>query len=272
YQNFYFMGTQYPFKPQFLQWIPISFYGGVLIIAVISLVLGRLFCGWTCPHNTMTEWTRPIRALAGREPEPVWMKRLFQKKPQTKRILQIAAPILALVWTYGLTFLLSGFVVSPQWILDSYVQGSPHIALVFGQILFTLIGLFLLYSGHDFCRTCCPYGMGQSISAYQGGKWNPMEIQFTANVEKDCKSCTVCQQVCPVDIDPRDPVNLKVGLFDGCFNCGECIDACKFIHDFKNQPGFLSFQAPTWSASGTLKRSTEKAERGLHRTYQKELP
>jgi polyferredoxin len=215
-----------------------------LIIAITSVVLGRLFCGWTCPHNTMTEWTRPIRALAGREPMRPWMLRLFRNRPGLKLALTLLAPFVALGFTFGLTFLLASYIVSPTWILTAYANGTPHIALLFGQGLFTLIGLFLLYCGHDFCRTCCPYGMGQSVSAYQGGKWHPMEIKFTGNTETQCKTCTACYQACPVDIDPRSPMNLKVGQFDGCFNCGECIDACKTVQSYRKIPGLLSFGMP----------------------------
>lgn len=251
-QRIVFLGNAYPFELQYVQWIPITFYGIVLLIAFSSLVYGRLFCGWSCPHNTMTEWTRPIRALAGREPELLWMKRLFRANPSLKLPLQILAPFVALGVTFALTFPLAAYIVPPGWMVQSYLEASPHVALVFGQGLFVLIGLFLLYCGHDFCRTCCPYGMGQAISAYQGGKWNPMEIRFGGDTVTDCKSCSVCQQVCPVDIDPRDPLNLKVGQFDGCFNCGECIDACKFLHDFKQQPGLLSFRPPQILPSGDV--------------------
>ena len=32
-------------------------FGCVMVIAIASTFGGRLFCGWVCPHNTMTEWT-----------------------------------------------------------------------------------------------------------------------------------------------------------------------------------------------------------------------
>lgn len=244
--NFVFLGEMYPFEFEYVKWIPIVFYTLVLVIAVVSVIFGRLFCGWTCPHNTMTELTRGIRALAGREPEPMWMKRLFQKRPGLKPGFRIAAPFVALGFTTVMSLLLCSFIVPPEWIVSTYLMGTPHIALVFGNLLFVFIGMFLLYCGHDFCRACCPYGMAQSISAYQKGKWNPMEIQFKGDQETQCKTCTACRQVCPVDIDPRDALNLRVGQFDGCFNCGECIDACKTVQTYKEAPGLLSFRLPKY--------------------------
>ena len=243
-QRLVFLGHSYPFEFQYLMWLPIVFYGGVVAIGVMSFVWGRLFCGWSCPHNTLTEWTRPIRALVGREAMPLWLKRFFNKQPTLRKSITFASPIIAIALTFTLSLILASYIVPMEWILKSYASGKPHIALVFGNGLFTLIGLFLLYTGHDFCRTCCPYGMGQSISAYQEGKWKPMEIHFSGSQTDDCKTCTGCQSACPVELDPRKPENLKVGQFYGCFNCGECVDACKTVHQRKGKGGLLSFELP----------------------------
>lgn len=240
-----FMGRAYDFAWDTLMWIPIVFYGAVLVIAVVSFIWGRLFCGWTCPHNTLTEWTRPLRAMVGLEAKPRWMKLLTNRNPGLEHWLAMLSPALAIPLTFGLAVLLTFYIVPPDWVALQYATGKPHIALVFGNGLFTLIGLFLLYTGHNFCRTCCPYGLAQSVSAYhENSRWRPMEIAFSGDKTDDCKSCTVCRQVCPVDIDPRDPENLKVGQFDGCFNCGECIDACSFIHSFKRGHSLLAFANP----------------------------
>jgi ferredoxin-type protein NapH len=236
-QQTWFLGHAYPFSQSSIQWIPIGFFAGVLFIALTSVVLGRWFCGWSCPHNTLTEWTRPLRQLVGREPLSNPLKRLQRFKPQLFKGLQFASPVISVLVTFGLTFSLASFVLPPDWITQQWLGGSPHLALVFGQGLFTLIGLFLLYCGHDFCRTCCPYGMGQAISAYAIGR--PLEIVFTESSKAGCNTCTACQQACPVDIDPRQPENLHVGQFDGCFNCGACVDACTYVHQWKT--GWLRF-------------------------------
>lgn len=232
-----FLGQRYPFSFQSLMWLPIVFYAGVLAIGVISLRTGRLFCGWACPHSTMVENTRWWRSLWGREPMPANMARVLRQWPPWALP---ALRVLSIPYAIGLTWLLSAllasYLVPLDWIYTQYASGNPHIALVWGQGLFVLIGLFLLVCGHDFCRTCCPYGMAQSISAYQAGKRAPMapRLKTTASAA-DCGTCTACQQVCPVDIDPRND-RLFVGQFEGCFNCGECIDACKHVSHYA-RPG-----------------------------------
>ncbi len=244
-QRLVFLGQAHRFEFGTLMWLPIGFYGAVILIGVISFIWGRLFCGWTCPHNTLTEWTHTLRAMVGRGERPAWMKRLIRRQRHLAEIFGLLSPPLAIILTFVLGLLLSGYVIPPNWILAQYQSGHPHPALVCGHGLLILIGLFLLYAGHDFCRTCCPYGMGQSISAYhENSPWRPMEIQFGADKDSDCKTCQACRMVCPVNIDPRDATILGtvyVGQFDGCFNCGECIDACKRVRSYKRKPGFLSF-------------------------------
>lgn len=245
HQRMIFLKQSLPFEFNTLMWLPIGFYGAVILIGVISFIWGRLFCGWVCPHNTLTEWTRPLRAMVGLGEKPRWMKLILRDRPYFRELFFLLSPALALPITFTLGLLLSFYVIPPDWVLQQYASGHPHIALVFGNGLFLLIGLFLLYAGNDFCRTCCPYGLAQSVSAYhEDSPWRPLEIQFQGDKVDDCKTCSACQIACPVDIDPRNTGFLKVGQFDGCFNCGECIDACKYIHSFKGESSLLSFKNP----------------------------
>jgi polyferredoxin len=245
-QHLVFLGRVYPLEANGpVMWVPVTFFGGVLLIALVSLLYGRLFCGWVCPHNTLTEWTRPLRAWVGREAMPPGWTRQWRRLPSAMQTrIAWGSPVFGMMLTWGLAWLLAAYFVPLDWQWRAYASGHPHLALVWGHGLLTLIGLFLLYCGHDFCRNACPYGMAQSISAYQSGKWRPMELQFSgADVASTCGGCTGCQQVCPVQLDPRLP-NLAVGQFAGCFNCGLCIDACKSIQAHRQRPGWLSFQMP----------------------------
>ena len=238
-------------------WIPIGFYAVVLVVAIATAIMGRIFCGWACPHNILTEWTRPIRGAFGIEEKQAWLKRLIRQYPKQESLIKIMAGLLSLTLTISLAICLFSYVVPFQWQIDSYLGGSPHPTLVMGHVLFTFIGLFSLFSGHLYCKTTCPYGLAQSISAYQTGKWRPMEIHFNGSQQDDCKTCTGCQQVCPVDIDPRG--ELKVGNFEGCWNCGECIDACKQVHAKRETPGLLSFGLPWVPPKGSPKEKKAKS-------------
>ncbi|MEM0952393.1 MAG: 4Fe-4S binding protein [Cyanobacteria bacterium P01_H01_bin.74] len=262
HQTLVWLGNSHAFSVKTLMWLPFGFYGAVIVIAIISFVWGRVFCGWACPHNTLTEWTKPVRVVLGLESKTTFFKRprlpgwLKQRIPWVKkRAVQVGFMVLmGFILTTLLSVLLSFYVVPPDWVMRQYFNGNPHIALVMGHGLLLLIGMFLLLAGNNFCRACCPYGMAQSISAYhENSPWRPMEIQFSASAENDCKHCKACQLICPVDIDPRNATltgQVAVGQFEGCFNCGECIDVCSFIHKHigtkgdafkKTDIGFLTF-------------------------------
>lgn len=231
-QKVFFSFSAYPMNPSSLFWVITPFYTGVIIIAITSFLFGRLFCGWSCPHNALTELFAPVRNQI-----------LNPFMAEQKQAFKIIIALLLVLIMVGISFVLSGllaaYIVPWQWVLNGYLSGMPHPALVSGQILFSLIGLFLFFAGHDFCRYACPYGMAQGVSAYQeGSKFRPMEIAYQGqSVEEDCGSCKACRQVCPVEIDPRR-APYKVGEFFGCFNCGECIDACKVV--FSKRPQLKS--------------------------------
>ncbi len=87
-----------------------------------------------------------------------------------------------------------------------------------------------------------------------------MEIRYVFGSDQSaCKSCHACQTVCPVDIDPRNPENLVVGVGEGCFNCGECIDACSYVRVPQGEQKLLSFAPPTLS-HGTTSHGREIAD------------
>lgn len=238
-------GKTYPFQQYALMWVPIVFFACVLIIAVISTVWGRLFCGWVCPHNTLTEWTRPIRTLIGIGKKTYRLQRLEKRWPW----LRVVNIIFSLIWATAITYLISTlflfYFVPVEWFLSHLQAGTLPIIVWFGQGLMMLIGYFMLYAGHEFCRSACPYGISQSLSAYLTAKWIPMEIRHKDGENwSACKKCHACQSACPVDIDPRDPENLVMGVGEGCFNCGECIDACRYVQGAQSKEGLLYFTPP----------------------------
>ncbi len=237
------LGQSYPLNPQTLLWLPLGFFSCVLIIAFMSTLFGRLFCGWVCPHNTLTEWTHPVRVLIGLKPKPFYLKQWETKYPWLKAV-NVA---FSLLWGAAITYMISTlflfYFVPISWWYQNLIQGTLEPVIWMGQGLMMLIGFFMLYAGHEFCRSACPYGLAQSLSAYLSAKWVPMEIRykFGENLSA-CKSCQACKTACPVEIDPRLPENLLVGVGEGCFNCGECIDACTYVRGAQNAEGLLTFK------------------------------
>jgi ferredoxin-type protein NapH len=244
-QRLIFMGKSYPLDPSTLFWLPIGFFGCCLIIAVVSTMWGRLFCGWVCPHNSLTEWTRPIRTFIGIGHKPFHITQLEARWPW----LKVAGILYSLVWALVLTYLISTlflfYFVPVPWFFQQLQAGTLPFIIWSGQGMMMLIGVFMVYAGHEFCKSACPYGLMQSLSAYLTAKWTPMEVRYKPGDDtSECKSCSACRTVCPVDIDPRKVENLVVGIGEGCFNCGECLDACSYVRGAQDKENLLRFSSP----------------------------
>ena len=57
-----------------------------------------------------------------------------------------------------------------------------------------------------------------------------------------CGSCQACLKACFVDLDPRGQ-QLILGFSDGCFNCGDCVDACRTVQLHRGGASLLSFRS-----------------------------
>jgi len=253
-------GRVYPLNPVTLMWLPLGFFGCVVLIGLVSTFGGRLFCGWVCPHNTMTEWTYALRRWIGLGTLSFRQKQRERKRPWHKGV-RIASSLLgAIALTYLISALFLFYFVPVSWFFHHLQAGTLPFIIWAGQALMMIIGLFMIYAGHEFCRNACPYGLLQSLSAYMSSKWIPMEIRYMFGSDQSaCKSCHACQTACPVDIDPRNPENLVVGVGEGCFNCGECIDACSYVRAPQGEQKLLSFAPPTLS-HGTTSHGREIAD------------
>ncbi len=239
-QQVVYVGQAYPFSWWSLAPIPIGFYALVLAIAAVTWQKGRVFCGWVCPHNSLTEATRAFRGALGIEPMPHNVQRVLNRAPAITVPVKIAVVLVGLGLCWGLAVLLLHYVVDWPVILGDFKGQPAHPAALLGQGLLTFIGLFALCMGHLFCKTTCPYGMAQSAMAFVQGKHPPMTIAYQGDADQQaCGTCTGCLQICPVTIDPR-AVD-KVGEFKGCWNCGECIDACHTVKAPVGKQGILAF-------------------------------
>jgi polyferredoxin len=252
-------GHTYPFSSTVLKWVPLGFFTVVLVIAAISVFWGRLFCGWVCPHNTLTEWTQPVRMLMGiGYPKSYRLRRRETMMPLGQWVHRGLSLLWALLITALISVLFIGYFVPFRWWIVQIADGTLPMVIYWSHGVLIVMGLFFLYAGHEFCRSACPYGLAQSLSAYLSRKWAPMEIRFLPGADTSpCKGCRACQTACPVAIDPRQPENLVVGIGEGCFNCGECIDACRYVRKGRDLPGLLTFQPPTWQSGAVMRDISE---------------
>jgi len=135
-----------------------------LLSVVASLLIGRVYCGWFCPINTVI---KPV----------TWFKNKMQIKG-----LNIPTVLEKPVFRYlFLTLFLVVFIFTVK--TDKTIPVFPTLA-VLGIIL------TLLFSEELFHRYLCPFG---TILSYSGdGSKHSMAVD-----SDKCNNCGTCMRVCP---------------------------------------------------------------------------
>ena len=179
---------------------------GAAILLVFYVVAGRVFCGWVCPMNTVTD-------LAGWLRSKLKLNDLFRLSRSTR------------YWILGMALVLSAVlgVAAFEWVSPISML---HRELIYGvgMGLTAAVGIFvfdLLILKHGWCGHLCPLG------AFYGllGKRALLRVRFD---ERSCTHCGECARVCP---EPQ-VLNLKQAAEHGmvtagaCTNCARCIPIC----------------------------------------------
>ncbi|MBF0491338.1 MAG: cytochrome c oxidase accessory protein CcoG [Deltaproteobacteria bacterium] len=198
-------------------------------LALLTCLLGRVWCGWACPQTVFIEgvFRRIERWVEGdsvsrkqRDEGPFSLQKLFKKS--IKWFLFLLASLL-LAHSF-----LAYFVGSDE--LLQMMRSSPSENFTPFLVMAISTGIVLFDFGwfrEQFCVIACPYGRFQSVFmdshsisvAYDEKRGEPRRGQ-SAEKEGDCINCYRCVQVCPTGIDIRRGLQLE------CVACTACIDAC----------------------------------------------
>lgn len=220
----------------------------ILFLGVFGITVlgGRVFCGWMCPQTIFRVVYRDLietkllgmrKRIANKQQEPDYSK----AENKVKRLVAI------LIWT-ALAFLASAnllwYFVPPEDFLSYLLNPAEHTVLV-GTL--AILVLFLVYDviflKENFCVYVCPYSRIQSVlydddtvmaiyDPHRGGKIYNENKEKLYTKQKDlqavepsaeCTACESCVTVCPTHIDIRQGLQLE------CINCLECVDACTTV-------------------------------------------
>lgn len=177
------------------------FFLGIMIVTVLY---GRIWCGWMCPQSVLSDFARRLIAMP-------WMSRhRYVSQAVSHGILFIFSVIVSadLIW----------YFVSPYEMIRDARHGSLGPWTSGSWLFFTLLlYLDLAFVRHYFCGTVCPYARFQS--AFFDDR--TLTIAFDRKHADECRGCEACVRVCPSGID------IRKGLQIECINCAECIDACR---------------------------------------------
>ena len=212
----------------------------LLILAVMTLIFGRIYCSIICPLGIMQD-------LFG------WMGKKAKKNRYTfsKEVRWLRYPMLAVAvgcWILGIGSVVqllapySAFgriatnLLQPVWqagnnvlasiaeYYDSYAFYHSDIwlralpSLVIAAVTLIVLAILAWRNGRTYCNTICP--VGTVLSFLSRFSW--LKIHF--DTEK-CRNCSLCTKNCKASC-----IDFKSHSVDysRCVVCGDCIKSCKF--------------------------------------------
>jgi len=226
----------------------------------MTVVGGRVFCGWICPQTIFRVIYRDLietkilklrKRVKNKQLEPDMSK----GENKVKKVLAILIwTLLALVASADLLW----FFVPPEDFFTYLANPFDHTVL-FGTVIVSAVFLVydIVFLKEDYCIYVCPYSRVQSVlydehtvmalyDTHRGGHIydEHKEKQFTSQKDlqaqethAECTACESCVTVCPTHIDIRKGLQLE------CINCLECVDACTTVMGKLGKPSLV-----TWSS------------------------
>jgi len=192
-----------------------------VVTFLVNVVGGRLFCGWGCPVGQVSRF--------GEEVDTPGLKGSALRRAQIEGgLFSLALVVSILAWWVDLRVFWLGSAKALAWswgvlaacVLATYAHGR--------------------YWRWEFCKSACPIGLYYSFVS--PAKWFGVHFR---NETSSCIECNACDNVCPVDLKPRDlmaPAGKRTGLAiaeapgrNHCLECGDCVRACEFMIEKKGE-------------------------------------
>lgn len=182
----------------------------VSFFLLMTVVLGRVWCGWLCPQTVFNDLAEMIG--------DGFRKRL------PGSLSHLVEHLTAVIISVTISFSLLCWFMAPAAAAAALLNFAEHPLLT---VSFSLVSLFgyvnLMLVKRSFCRSYCPYGRFQAALTDQG----TLNLSFLEETRGRCLRCNACVRACPMGIDIRDGYQIE------CINCGRCIDSCRGVMERK---------------------------------------
>lgn len=233
--------TYLQFAPSLVKFLSIAGFSalGFVLVIIVTLVWGRVYCSSICPLGTLQDIISRISRKFSKK------KNHYLLKPYS--IIQYSILSLAIIFVLsGSIFLLNlldpfsifgkitSNVVRPvifqmynftSSIFESVnlflfypaeIKNIDWISAAFGIFVLFILIVLVYKKGRLFCNTICPVGTLLGIISN-------FSIYQIAIDESTCKSCNLCERECKAGcIDKKN----KVIDFSRCVSCFNCFNAC----------------------------------------------
>lgn len=202
-------GQRFRIEELYLVWL--FGLGLIFLFLLLTLVLGRVWCGWACPQTALADLAERL------------------EKGRGGRLWRHLVALLVSLWA-GATFV--WYFLSPFDYLNrlgaGQLGGWPLGTTV---VAAGLLYLDFIWVGRLFCREFCPYGRFQCVLVDAG----TLCLQAHPAQLARCIDCQSCLRVCPTGIDIRQGYQIE------CINCARCLDACRLVMARRGEEGIIRY-------------------------------
>ena len=193
------------------------FTGAAIIFVlqfIISLFLGRAFCGFACSAGGLQEC----------------LMRVSEKKIKSSKI----SIIKYFIWVPWLIGIIGGFVWAGgirevdffAGTVDNYIfLFAPYRYIIYFGVILLITTLHLLVGKRAFCHSMCwmsPFLIiGTKIS-----QWLKLPRLRLKAIKENCNGCGICTRKCGMSLSVKEMAQCGDMRNAECILCGECVDAC----------------------------------------------
>jgi len=217
-----------------------------ILLAVVTALFGRVWCGFFC---FQTVWTDVF----------TWIEEKLEGPPQKRRKLDeesLGLRKLGVKFAKHAIWVVIGFLTGYSfvaWFTDAQSFPSRFVAGEVAATAYATVALFTVgtyalagFLREQACFWLCPYARIQGVMVdrntllptYDMARGEPRGRVKRGETEHkrttgDCVDCKQCVAVCPTGIDIRE------GMQEGCITCALCIDACDAVMEKLDRPAGL---------------------------------